>query len=285
MDKNSLSRFEERIQALVEGGFARLFDGRLQPREVALRLARAMEDGARLDDQQRECAPNHFAVHLNPDDYAVLRERQPDLAALLSEHLVALAHESGLWLDALPSVDLAPDESVAANTVSIVAGHRRALRESTQMLSPLDQDQAAPQPRRETLPDAFLIVDGKHYVPLDRTVINIGRRRDNTIVLDDMRISRHHCQLRFRFGEFVLYDLGSRGGTFVNNQRVTECVLRPGDVLSLAGVALVYHVDEASTGRVGPKGDTQVWMRPVEDDAEPEEWSGDEPEEDGFLEP
>ncbi len=282
MDKNSLSRFEERIQALVEGGFARLFNGRLQPREVALRLARAMEDGAHLDDQQRECAPNHFAVHLNPDDYAVLLERQPDLAVLLSEHLVALAHESGLLLDALPSVDLVPDESTAANSVSIVAGHRRSLRESTQVLSPLDEADA---PRRDVLPDAFLIVDGKHYVPLDRTVINIGRRRDNTIVLDDMRISRHHCQLRFRFGEFVLYDLGSRGGTFVNDQRVAECVLRPGDVLSLAGVALVYHVDDASTGRVGPKGDTQVWIRPVEDDAGAGDRSGDEPEEDGFLEP
>ncbi len=284
MDKNSLSRFEERIQALVEGGFARLFDGRLQPREVALRLARAMEDGARIDDEQRDLAPNHFTVTLNPDDYAALLDRQPDLAVLLSEHLVALAHESGLLLDALPSVELVPDDSIPAHGVSIVAGHRRSLRESTQVLHPLDGVEA--QPRRDVLPDAFLIVDGKHYVPLDRAVINIGRRRDNTIVLDDMRISRHHCQLRFRFGEFVLYDLGSRGGTFVNNERISECVLRPGDVVSLAGVALVYHVDEASTGHVGPKGDTQVWMRPVdEEDAVPQDRSGDDPEEDGFLEP
>ncbi|HML23042.1 MAG TPA: DUF3662 domain-containing protein [Aggregatilinea sp.] len=237
-----------------------------------------------VDDQQRDCAPNHFAVHLHPADHTALLAREPELAALLSEHLVALAHESGLWLDSLPGVELIADGAVPAHTVSVVTSYRRALRESTQVLHPLGQPEDA-SPRRDVLPDAFLIVDGKHYVPLDRPVINIGRRRDNTIVLDDMRISRHHCQLRFRFGEFVLYDLGSRGGTFVNNQRVSECVLRPGDVLSLAGVPLVYHVDEASTGRLSPKGDTQVWVRPVEDDAASANRSGDEPEEDGFLEP
>ncbi len=119
--------------------------------------------------------------------------------------------------------------------------------------------EAAESPR---LPKAFLVVDGSRYVPLDRTVINIGRRRDNTIVLDDRRVSRQHCQLRFRFGEFVLYDLGSRGGTFVNNIRVSESVLRPGDVISLAGVPLVYFVDEES----GPQkpssgGDTQAYLQ------------------------
>ena len=50
MDKNRFSQFEDRIQMLVEGGFARLFAGRLKPRDVALRLARAMEDEADLDE-------------------------------------------------------------------------------------------------------------------------------------------------------------------------------------------------------------------------------------------
>ncbi len=280
MDKNNLSRFEERIQSLVEGGFARLFDGRLQPRDVALRLARAMEDGAYLDEQDRRCAPNHFVVHLHPDDYAALLESQPDLTILLAEHLVGLAQESALWLESLPDVELVPDLSISPHRLTITAGRRRSAHESTQVLPPMTQEDAPPaQP--EPVPDAFLIVDGKHYVPLDRGVVNIGRRRDNNLVLDDMRVSRHHCQLRFRFGEFVLYDLGSRGGTFVNNRRVTECVLRPGDVISLAGVPLVFHVDESSTGSVRRKGDTQVWARLDEPDAP----GSDEPGEEGFLEP
>ena len=42
--KNGISRLESRVERLVEGTFARLFAGRLHPREVALQLARAMED-------------------------------------------------------------------------------------------------------------------------------------------------------------------------------------------------------------------------------------------------
>ncbi len=72
MDKNQFSQFEERIQALIEGGFARLFAGRLQPREVALRLARAMEDEADLDDAGNLAAPNRYIVALHPDDHAAL---------------------------------------------------------------------------------------------------------------------------------------------------------------------------------------------------------------------
>jgi len=262
MDKNRFSRFEERIQALVEGGFARLFAGRLHPREVALRLARAMEDEARVDDDGLLAAPNRYEVHLHPDDYVALLTASPDLSTTLAVHLIDLARESGLRLEVTPEVELVSDDALAPHTTLVMADHAESARQSTQMMTPFEDE---PESKRSSpsLPTAHLVLDGDRYVPLDRTVINIGRRRDNTIVLDDLRVSRQHCQLRFRFGKFVLYDLGSRGGTFVNNTRVSECVLRPGDVISLAGVQMVYVVEEISTGRLA-SGDTQVRM--VNDD-------------------
>lgn len=254
MNKNRFSRFEERIQALVEGGFARLFAGRLHPREVALRLAHAMEDGALPDSDDYLLAPNRYTVRLHPDDYAALLAAQPDLAPTLADHIVILARESGLRLDVQPQVDLVPDGTVALFDMLVVAEHIAYTRQSTQLLAPVVVNE--PRGDQARLPMAFLVVDGGRYVPLERTVINIGRRRDNTIVLEDPRISRQHCQLRFRFGQFVLYDLGSRGGTFVNNERISECVLRPGDVISLAGVKLVYMTEESTTGPM-PDGDTR----------------------------
>ncbi len=257
MDKNRFSRFEERIQALVEGGFARLFAGRLHPRDVAVRLARAMENSARSEEDGSQTAPNHFIVRLHPDDHDALLRAEPGLPAILADHLVSLARESGFRLDMTPEVQLVADESLPAHSASVEASHAESVRQSTQAMKPVDLGipSGATHP-----PSAFLVVDGTRYVPLDRSVINIGRRRDNTIVLDDARVSRQHCQLRFRFGQFVVYDLGSRGGTMVNNAQVSECVLRPGDVISLAGVQLVYVVEEGTTGRM-PGGDTEVRMK------------------------
>ncbi|MBN1202671.1 MAG: DUF3662 and FHA domain-containing protein [Anaerolineae bacterium] len=261
MDANRFSRFEERIQALVEGGFARLFAGRLRAREVALRLARAMEDEARQAADGRLVAPNYYEVHLHPDDRTALLNAQPDLAAALIDHVICLAQESGLRLDTTPQIDLAPDQGITPHSVMVIANHAEQAGQSTEAMDPVAADRLAAADQPPEFPAAFLVVDGTRYVPLDRTVINIGRRRDNLIVLDDPHISRQHCQLRFRFGEFVLYDLGSRGGTLVNDQRVSECVLRSGDVISLAGVKLVYMVEEGTTGQVSRSGDTQVQMR------------------------
>ncbi len=70
--------------------------------------------------------------------------------------------------------------------------------------------------------DAFLVIDGVKVIPLTRTLVSIGRRVENTVVLDDPRVSRNHAHLRAIKGRYVLYDLDSTGGSFVNGVRVTQ---------------------------------------------------------------
>ena len=91
--------------------------------------------------------------------------------------------------------------------------------------------------------NAFLIIEGLKVHPLTEAIINVGRRFENQIIIDDPRISRNHAQLRAVKGHFVLFDLNSTGGTFVNGQRSSQTILYPGDVISLAGVTLVYAQD------------------------------------------
>lgn len=88
--------------------------------------------------------------------------------------------------------------------------------------------------------EAYVVIDGVKVIPLTQPVVSIGRRVENTIVLDDPRISRNHIQLRAIKGRYVLYDLDSTGGSFVNGVKVTQSLLYPGDVISLAGFNLVY---------------------------------------------
>lgn len=105
------------------------------------------------------------------------------------------------------------------------------------MHPPLDTDSLDESQPPE---NAFLIVDGVKVIPLALPVVNIGRRLDNELVIDDPRVSRIHAQLRAIKGHYVVFDLNSTGGTFVNGQRTTQCVLYPGDVVSLAGVPLLF---------------------------------------------
>lgn len=79
---------------------------------------------------------------------------------------------------------------------------------------------------------------------LTQAVVNIGRRSDNHLVIQDPRVSREHAQIRFSRGQFVLFDLNSTGGTMVNGQRIRQWTLKPGDVVSLAGLPLIYGEDE-----------------------------------------
>lgn len=88
--------------------------------------------------------------------------------------------------------------------------------------------------------NAILIIEGVIVHLLREPVINIGRKLENQIAIDDPRISRQHAQLRAINGHFVLFDLNSTGGTFVNGQRTSEVVLYPGDLISLAGVTMTY---------------------------------------------
>jgi pSer/pThr/pTyr-binding forkhead associated (FHA) protein len=104
-----------------------------------------------------------------------------------------------------------------------------------------------PEGDGENIPaNAFLIVNGTDVYQLKQTVVNIGRHLDNDVVLDDPRVSRRHAQLRAVRGRYIIFDLDSTGGTYVNDRRVAQSVLHPQDVISLAGIPLVYAQEDSA---------------------------------------
>ena len=66
----------------------------------------------------------------------------------------------------------------------------------------------------------------------------IGRSSACQIVLGDDTVSRRHAELRFDDGRWLLRDLGSSNGTYVNGRFVTEAEVRAGDVIHLGGCRL-----------------------------------------------
>ena len=86
----------------------------------------------------------------------------------------------------------------------------------------------------------FLIVDGSKVITIDKPVINIGRKSDNHIVINNEYVSRHHAQVRMIEGRYVIQDLNSTVGTSVNGERIDQHYLNPGDVISLGGVPIIF---------------------------------------------
>jgi hypothetical protein len=68
--------------------------------------------------------------------------------------------------------------------------------------------------------------------------LSIGRSRDCDVVLTDITVSRHHARLIPRDGAWVLHDLSSTNGSYLNGHPVSRCQLRPGDRVAL-GEALL----------------------------------------------
>jgi pSer/pThr/pTyr-binding forkhead associated (FHA) protein len=110
---------------------------------------------------------------------------------------------------------------------------------------------------------AFLVVRGSEHFALDKPVINIGRRLDNHLVLSDPRVSRKHAQIRAKSGQYFVIDLHSSAGTLLNGERVEEAGLKPGDVLTMATVEMIYGED---TG--GPPDTTPPYAPPFKPEAD-----------------
>ena len=92
--------------------------------------------------------------------------------------------------------------------------------------------------------EIYLIVQGERTFDLTEPTVRVGRALDNDLIIEDRMVSRYHARLRQRYGRYILEDLGSSGGTTVNGFRIQEIVLRPGDLISLSGVDLIYVESE-----------------------------------------
>lgn len=87
---------------------------------------------------------------------------------------------------------------------------------------------------------------------LDKETTNAGRHPDSDIFLDDVTVSRRHAEFRREGNDFVVVDVGSLNGTYVNREPVDTSVLANGDEVQIGKFRLVFltgPVDGGQTGR------------------------------------
>jgi Protein of unknown function (DUF3662)/FHA domain len=276
-----LQRFERRLGGLVEGAFARVFKGGVEPVELAEALTHECDE-RRARGAKRTLVPNEFVIHLSDSDYqrlAPYRQALGDeLAMLVREH--ATVQRYTFVAPVQVSLALDPELSVGRYEIeSAVAGQApaRGASGSAQGRTQVTPDPPAyPQPPRPPQPPAvvhgpasrptnpatagielprlIVSVNGSAQsgsaaaagqeltVTLARPLTVIGRGSDVDVQLADTGVSRRHGEVLLQStGQYAYRDLGSTNGSKVNGRKVHEVPLVDGDRIELGRSVLVYR--------------------------------------------
>jgi predicted component of type VI protein secretion system len=80
-------------------------------------------------------------------------------------------------------------------------------------------------------------------IPLKKSSFSIGRTPGNDVVIDNLAVSGHHARLSVDQDHYIIEDMNSLNGTFLNNQRIRRSTLKEGDEIMIGKHTLVYRED------------------------------------------
>jgi hypothetical protein len=249
-----LARLERALTRLVEGGLGRLMRPQVQPVELARRLDAAMEEGA-MAGVRGPIAPNYYILSLSPDDFArfagVTSSLQRDFERHLAESCVRLRLRC---LDPF-LVELQADTALTRGQVKVQAaylgrGERRSAEGASAPPSAVpDSERTAVMPAilgvKTALPSLLEVLGADKKVTRVQALmadgLDIGRADSNGLVLADSSVSRQHARVRREGSGYVVEDLDSTNGVFLNGKRVKTGRLNDGDRLRIGDAELVFR--------------------------------------------
>ena len=228
-----LERFEDSLDRMVNGAFARAFKAEVQPVEIASALQREISDRAAVIDRNRTVIPNVFHVELSQHDYARLSvfkdALQTELATLVRDY----GAEQRYTLLGPVQVTLAQDDELETGIFRVRSEARAEVSSQPHGRAgePASPDVDVRQPRLE--------VGGTAY-PLVRAITRLGRGSDTDIRIEDPGASRNHCEIVL--GQpVIIRDLSSTNGTFVNGERVSQIEISNGTIIMIGSTQMVYR--------------------------------------------
>ncbi|EIV95190.1 DUF3662 and FHA domain-containing protein [Frankia sp. QA3] len=241
-----LQRFERRLGGLVEGAFAKVFKGGVEPVEIASALARETDD-RRAVSSNRVLVPNEFAVELASGDFARLspydRALCDELAEMVREHAAEQRYTFvgpvSVRMSEAADLDVGVfriRSSVAAADPGVVSGRR-----------------GRPRPSAPGTPHLLITTKapggtgggGEREYPLDAETTVIGRSVECDIRLNDTGVSRRHGEIRrLPDGQFLYVDAGSTNGSLVNGRAATQVKLVSGDRIELGTATIVFRRED-----------------------------------------
>jgi hypothetical protein len=230
-----LAKFEQRLEALVSGAFARAFRSAVQPVEIAAALQRECDNNTQILSRQRRMVPNDFHVELSQPDMDRL---SPYDSALLKELSVQLQEhaENQSYVFAGPvtiAFDTADDLTIGRFRVRSEA-HAAVVSNATHT-----------QVRRAR---AFLDVNGTRH-PLQPPGLVVGRGTEADLRINDPGVSRRHVEFTVNESaeggvRISVQDLGSTNGMLVDGHRINSTGLHDGSEVRIGRTTMTVRVEE-----------------------------------------
>lgn len=232
-----LSRFEDKLEQMVSGVFARTFRSSVQPVEIAAQLARESDRSAQVLSRDRRIVANNYHVELSPNDYTNLSALGPQLNAELAELLQEHTTEQRYVVAGPISIEL-------VETPELSTGRLRIISSTEAGVTTTYGDPSASAVRRAT---AILSVNGDD-LPLSPPGIVIGRGSDVDLRIDDPGISRRHLAIKVVDSDptplVSVQDLGSTNGLLVDGKRVEQARLRDGATIRIGNTTMSVRVKD-----------------------------------------
>jgi hypothetical protein len=227
-----LQRFERRLEGLVEGAFARVFGGVVQPVEVAAALQREAADKKAIVGAGRVLVPNAYVVELGETDYTRMTEYDEPLRAELASMVREHADEQG-W-------SFVGKVRVAFEKVDELDTGVFRVRSAVAADAPVAREHHTTGVGRPRLVLPAGSGTPERTVLLTKPVTVVGRGPDADLRLHDTGVSRAHAELRLEGGGVRLADMRSTNGTLLNGQSVTSALLSDGDRIQVGASSMVF---------------------------------------------
>jgi len=247
-----LQKFEDSLDRVVNGAFAKAFKAEVQPVELAAALQREVDDRASVLDRERTVIPNVFHIELSDHDYTRLAVFKDALSSELATLVTTYAGEQGYTLLGQVRVTMSEDDALETGIFRVRSEAKAEVTSRAGVVEPVEvlaPKAAAPAPGIEEIDEPALApapgvqprleVGGQAY-PLVRAITLLGRGTETDIRVEDPGVSRKHCEIVVG-NPAMVRDLRSTNGTFVDGQKIDEVALEDGSVVKIGGTSLVYR--------------------------------------------
>jgi hypothetical protein len=230
-----IQRFENRLEQLVSGAFARAFRSAVQPVEVAAALQREVDNSAQILSRNRRLVPNKFHVELSAADY----DRLAPYGSTLADELVSMlrdhAHEQSYVFTGPVSITFDKTDDLSTGRFHVRSAAIASVTPSS------DRSVSDSAVRRANV---VVEVNGMRH-PLEPPGLVIGRGNDADLRINDPGVSRRHAEIRVFPGETVpqvsVVDLGSTNGMLVNGTRVEHAMLDDGATVKIGNTTMTIR--------------------------------------------